>query len=111
MNKNTKLVLKANISPKTKKRIFRELLSLHIEKSIDGDLNYETILWRIRECPSGLMFQFSDGTINTLILKQNDAIWKDNERRSTVLKQKPKLKKQLKKIIMRCYYEPKPKGK
>ena len=111
MNKNKKLVLNPNVSPKTKKRIFRELLSLHIEKSIDGDLNYETILWRIRECPSGLMFQFSDGTINTLILKQNDAIWKENEKRSIILKDKPKIKKQLKKRIMRCYYDVKTKQK
>ena len=109
--KNKKLVLNPNVSPKTKKRIFRELLSLHIEKSIDGDLNYETILWRIRECPSGLMFQFSDGTINTLILKQNDAIWKENEKRSIILKDKPKIKKQLKKRIMRCYYDVKTKQK
>ena len=65
MNKNKQLILKENVSPKTKKRIFRELLSLYIEKSIDSDLDYETILWRIRECSNGLMFQFSDGTINT----------------------------------------------
>lgn len=107
MNKNKQLILKENVSPKTKKRIFRELLSLYIEKSIDGDLDYETILWRIRECSNGLMFQFSDGTINTLILKQNDAIWKENEKRSIILKQNPKLKKNLKKMVMRCYYEPK----
>ena len=110
MNKNKQLVLKENVSPKTKKRIFRELLSLYIEKSIDGDLDYETILWRIRECSNGLMFQFSDGTINTLILKQNDAIWKENEKRSIILKDKPNIKRQLKKRIMRCYYELKPKG-
>lgn len=107
MNKNKQLILKENISSKTKKRIFREILSLYIEKSIDGDLHYETVLWRIRECSNGLMFQFSDGTINTLILKQNDAIWKENEPRSTILKQNPKLKKR----IMRCYYELKPKQK
>lgn len=88
MNKNKQLVLKENVNPKTKKRIFRELLSIYIEKSIDGDLDYETILWRIRECSNGLMFQFSDGTINTLILKQNDAIWKENEKRSIILKDK-----------------------
>lgn len=111
MNKNKQLVLKENISPKTKKRIFREILSLYIEKSIDGDLDYETILWRIRECSNGLMFQFSDGTINTLILKQNDAIWKENEKRSIILKDKPNIKRQLKKRIMRCYYELKPKQK
>ena len=111
MNKNKQLILKENVSPKTKKRIFRELLSLYIEKSIDGDLDYETILWRIRECSNGLMFQFSDGTINTLILKQNDAIWKENEKRSTILKNKPNIKRQLKKRIMRCYYEVKPKQK
>ena len=109
MNKEKQLVLKPNVSPKTKKRIFREMLSILIEKSIDGDLHYETALWRIRECSNGLMFQFSDGTINTLILQENDAIWKENEKRSTVLKQKPKLKKQLKKIIMHCYYETKEK--
>ena len=111
MNENKQLVLKENISPKTKKRIFREILSLYIEKSIDGDLDYETILWRIRECSNGLMFQFSDGTINTLILKQNDAIWKENEKRSIILKDKPNIKRQLKKRIMRCYYELKPKQK
>lgn len=111
MNKNKQLILKENVSPKTKKRIFRELLSLYIEKSIDGDLDYETILWRIRECSNGLMFQFSDGTINTLILKQNDAIWKENEKRSIILKDKPTIKRQLKKRIMRCYYELKPKQK
>lgn len=111
MNKNKQLILKENVSPKTKKRIFRELLSLYIEKSIDGDLDYETILWRIRECSNGLMFQFSDGTINTLILKQNDAIWKENEKRSIILKDKPNIKRQLKKRIMRCYYELKPKQK
>lgn len=44
MNKNKQLILKENVSPKTKKRIFRELLSLYIEKSIDSDLDYETIL-------------------------------------------------------------------
>lgn len=111
MNKNKQLILKENVSPKTKKRIFRELLSLYIEKSIDGDLDYETILWHIRECSNGLMFQFSDGTINTLILKQNDAIWKENEKRSIILKDKPNIKRQLKKRIMRCYYELKPKQK
>lgn len=111
MNKNKQLILKENVSPETKKRIFRELLSLYIEKSIDGDLDYETILWRIRECSNGLMFQFSDGTINTLILKQNDAIWKENEKRSIILKDKPNIKRQLKKRIMRCYYELKPKQK
>ena len=111
MNKNKKLILKENVSPKTKKRIFRELLSLYIEKSIDGDLDYETILWRIRECSNGLMFQFSDGTINTLILKQYDAIWKENEKRSIILKDKPNIKRQLKKRIMRCYYDVKPKQK
>lgn len=111
MNKNKQLILKENVSPKTKKRIFRELLSLYIEKSIDSDLDYETILWRIRECSNGLMFQFSDGTINTLLLEQNTAIWKENESRSTILKQNPKLKKKLKKMVMRCYYEPKQKNK
>lgn len=111
MTKQKQLTLKADISPKTKTRIFREMLSILIEKSIDGDLHYETILWRIRECSNGLMFQFSDGTINTLILKQNDAIWKENEKRSFVLKDKPNIKRQLKKRIVRCYYEVKPKQK
>lgn len=107
MTKQKQLTLKTDISPKTKTRIFREMLSILIEKSIDGDLHYETVLWRIRECSNGLMFQFSDGTINTLLLEQNTAIWKENEPRSTILKQNPKLKKTLKKMVMRGYYEPK----
>lgn len=111
MTKQKQLTLKTDISPKSKKRIFNEMLSIFIEKSIDGDLHLETVLWRIRECSNGLMFQFSDGTINTLLLEQNTAIWKENEKRSIILKDKPNIKRQLKKRIMRCYYELKPKQK
>lgn len=50
MTKQKQLTLKTDISPKSKKRIFNEMLSIFIEKSIDGDLHLETVLWRIREC-------------------------------------------------------------
>lgn len=52
----------------------------------------------------------NDASIFELLLL-DDAIWKENEKRSIILKDKPNIKRQLKKRIMRCYYELKPKQK
>ena len=101
--KNPKL--KTRINPKTKKRIFREIMSILIEKTVNDDLHFEAVIHCIREYSNGLMFQFSDGVINVMDLKEHDAIWRTNGRRSKHLDNYPGLKKRLRKLAMRIYYE------
>ena len=97
--------LKQHINPKTKKRLFREMLSILIEKTVDDNLHFEMVIYRIRECSSGLMFQFSDGITNIMELQENDAVWKTDGKRSKFMDSYPGLKKRLKKLAMRIYYE------
>lgn len=66
--------LKQHINTKTKKRLFREMLGILIEKEVDDNLHFEMVIYRIRECSSGLMFQFSDGITNIMELQEHDAV-------------------------------------
>ena len=97
--------LKTHINPKTKKRIFREMMGILIEKTVNDDLHFEAVIHCIRECSSGLMFQFSDGIINVMELQEHDAVWKTDGKRTKFMDSYPGLKKRLRKIAMRIYYE------
>lgn len=97
--------LKNRINPKTKKRIFREMMGILIEKTVNDDLHFEVVIHCIRECAGGLMFQFSDGVINVMDLEKNGPVWRTDGRRSKNLDNYPGLKKRLKKLAMRIYYE------
>ena len=105
MSKSKRPKLKQHINPKTKKRLFREMLGILIEKTVDDNLHFEMIIYRIRECSSGLMFQFSDGITNVMELQEHDAVWKTDGKRSKFMDSYPGLKKRLKKLVMRIYYE------
>lgn len=97
--------LKTRINPKTKKRIFREMMGILIEKTVNDDLHFEAVIHFIRECAGGLMFQFSDGVINVMDLEKDGPVWRTDGKRSKHLDSYPGLKKRLRKLAMRIYYE------
>ena len=77
--------LKTHINPKTKKRLFREMMSILIEKTVNDDLHFEAVIHCIRECAGGLMFQFSDGVINVMDLEKDYPVWRCDGKRSKLM--------------------------
>lgn len=96
------LQLKKQVKNKTS--LFNDLLSLSLVEHRDEFFHGETLIWRIRECPSGLMFQFSDGVINVLKLEEHGAHWFPNEKQTTVVSDSNALKHRVKKKVISCYY-------
>lgn len=90
--------------PKNKPLLFKELLAFTLVEDRDGFLHGESLIWKIRECPSGLMFQFSDGVINVLKLEERGAYWFPNEKQTTVVSDSNALKHRIKKKVISCYY-------
>lgn len=97
-------MLKLRKRPRNKTLLFKELLASSLVEDRDGFLHGESLIWRVRECPSGLMFQFSDGVINVLKLEDRGAHWFPNEKQTTVVSDSNALKHRIKKKVISCYY-------
>ena len=97
-------MLKLRKRPKNKTFLFKELLASKLVENRDGFLHGEGLIWKIRECPSGLMFQFSDGVINTLKLEESGAFWVPNEQQTSVVSDLIEFKRYLKRKVISCYY-------
>lgn len=97
-------MLKLRKRPKNKVLLFKDLLASTLVEDRDGFLHGESLIWRIRECPSGLMFQFSDGVINTLRLEENGAFWIPNEQQTSVVSNSLEFKHYIKRKAVSCYY-------
>lgn len=91
--------------PKNKTLLFKELLASTLIEDRDGFLHGESLIWKIRECPSGLMFQFSDGVINILRLEESGAFWTPNEKQTSVVSDSNDLKHRIKKKVILFYYK------
>jgi hypothetical protein len=91
--------------PRNKTLLFKELLASSLVEDRDGFLHGETLIWKIRECPSGLMIQFSDGVINVLKLEERGAYWFPNEKQTTVVSDSNALKHRIKKKVLMSYYK------
>lgn len=98
-------MLKLRKRPKNKTFLFKELLASNLVENRDGFLHGEGLIWKIRECSSGLMFQFSDGVINTLRLEETGAFWVPNEKAPSVVSDSNDLKHRIKKKVILCYYK------
>ena len=97
-------MLKLRKRPKNKVLLFKELLASTLVENRDGFLHGESLIWKIRECPSGLMFQFSDGVINTLKLEETGAFWVPNEQQTSVVSDRIEFKRYIKRKVISCYY-------
>lgn len=91
--------------PRNKILLFKELLASSLVEDRDGFLHGEALIWKIRECPSGLLVQFSDGVINTLRLEESGAFWTPNEKQTSVVSNPNDLKHRIKKKVISCYYK------
>lgn len=98
-------MLKLRKRPKNKTLLFKELLASNLVENRDGFLHGETLIWKIRECSSGLMFQFSDGVINTLRLEYGGAFWVPNEQQTSVVSDPIEFKCFIKKKVVSCYFK------
>lgn len=97
-------MLKLRKRPENKVLLFKELLASTLVEDRDGFLHGESLIWKIRECPSGLMFQFSDGMINTLRLEETGAFWIPNEQQTSVVSNPTEFKHFIKRKVISCYY-------
>lgn len=91
--------------PKNKALLFKELLASTLIEDRDGFLHGESLIWKIRECSSGLMFQFSDGVINTLRLEESGAFWVPNEQQTSVVSDPIEFKHYIKRKVVLCCYK------
>ena len=98
-------MLKLRKRPKNKTFLFKELLASNLVENRDGFLHGESLIWKVRECPSGLMFQFSDGVINTLRLEETGAFWTPNEKQTSVVSDPTEFKQYIKRKVLLCYYK------
>lgn len=98
-------MLKLRKRPRNKVFLFKELLASNLVENRDGFLHGESLIWKIRECHSGLMFQFSDGVINTLRLEENGAFWVPNEKQTSVVSDPIEFKHYIKRRVVSCYYK------
>lgn len=98
-------MLKLRKRPKNKTFLFKDLLASTLVEGRDDFLHGESLIWKIRECPSGLMFQFSDGVINTLRLEETGAFWVPNEQQTSVVSDPSDLKRYIKKKVVARYYK------
>ena len=103
-------MLKLRKRPKNKVLLFKELLASTLVEDRDGFLHGESLIWKIRECPSGLMLQFSDGVINTLRLEETGAFWIPNEQQTSVVSDLLEFKHFIKRKVVLCYYKKVGKG-
>ena len=97
-------MLKLRKRPRNKTLLFKELLASSLVEDRDGFLHGETLIWKIRECPSGLLVQFSDGVINTLRLEETGAFWVSNEHQTSVVSDPIGFKHFIKRKVISCYY-------
>ena len=97
-------MLKLRKRPKNKTFLFKDLLASTLVEGRDDFLHGESLIWKIRECPSGLMFQFSDGVINTLRLEETGAFWVPNEQQTSVVSDLTEFKHFIKRKVISCYY-------
>lgn len=98
-------MLKLRKRPKNKTFLFKDLLASSLVEDRDDFLHGESLIWKIRECPSGLMFQFSDGVINTLRLEENGAFWVPNEQQTSVVSDPTEFRRFIKKKVVSCYFK------
>ena len=98
-------MLKLRKRPKNKTFLFKELLASNLVENRDGFLHGEGLIWKIRECSSGLMFQFSDGVINTLRLEETGAFWVSNEKSTSVVSDPIEFRRFIKKKVVSCYFK------
>ena len=98
-------MLKLRKRPENKTFLFKELLASNLVENRDGFLHGEGLIWKIRECPSGLMFQFSDGVINILKLEESGAFWVPNEQQTSVVSDSIEFKHYIKRKVVSCYYK------
>lgn len=97
-------MLKLRKRPRNKTLLFKELLASSLVEDRDGFLHGESLIWKVRECSSGLMFQFSDGVINTLKLEETGAFWVPNEQQTSVVSDLIGFKHFIKRKVISCYY-------
>ena len=98
-------MLKLRKRPRNKTLLFKELLASSLVEDRDGFLHGESLIWKVRECSSGLMFQFSDGVINTLKLEDSGAFWIPNEQQTSVVSDPFEFKHFIKRKVVSCYYK------
>lgn len=85
--------------------VFDKLLSFKKFRKIDGYYHSETLIWRMREFEGGLLIQFSDGVVNTLILEETGVYWKCNEPATKVVENVDRFKHGIKRVVSRGLYK------
>ena len=91
--------------PVNKVKLFRNFTSLNIVRNFAGYIDVENLIWKVRETETSILFMFSDGVVNTLMLEDYGAFWKLNEKHTAVVSNSGHLKKYLKKKVLSHYYK------
>lgn len=91
--------------PIEKLDLFRKLVGFTEVRTVDGNLEVEAVIWKVRETSNSLMFLFSDGVVNTLRLEEHSAFWTPNEKQTSVVSDPSDLKHYIKKKVVSRYYK------
>lgn len=99
------MVLVKRKRPVNKVKLFRGFTGLNRVRNYVGQIEVESLIWKVRETDTGIMFMFSDGVINTLKFEEHGAVWKPHEKHTSVVSNSGHLKKYLKRKVLSCYYK------